>query len=649
MGTREQEGGLRRLRGLGPALEKRLGEAGFADLRSLAMAVPSRYREVLALSRPDAGLLGRELRLRIIVRGARRLRTRRGLAFTQVEAHLASDPELRVTLRFFGQPWLARSLNRDEERLVDGRLERKGRKYELVAPRLLPRETVFAPGRLLVPQRVSPVEGMSAERFGDFARAAIEELGEELEEELPAEQLERLNLLPLPQALLELHAPEGETERLERARRRLAYIEAHALLAQIRQRRAARAKKRSWPVPPNEKIEARIRARLPFALSEEQDRVAAEIGADLAADSPMTRLLMGDVACGKTLVAVHACLAAIAAGHKAVLLVPTEILAEQHVSRISQWLAGSRVPVLCFSAGQSRAQRAESLALLAGPSPCLAVGTHALLSDEVQISRLGLLVIDEQQRFGVVQRAALWREDEGRWPHVLVMSATPIPRTLATTLFGDLDISEIRKPPQPRPKPVTELLPERAWPEVLRRIEAELAAGGRAFVVCPRIGAGEQEEADGALATHRELAARLGAGLIHGRMPSEERRRAQQRFRSGETPVLVGTTVLEVGIDVPEATLMVVRGAERLGLSTLHQLRGRVGRGEKPARCLLLRDPAAERLDVLADCGDGFELAEADLRQRGAGDLSGVLQSGHRRFRCLDPLQDLDLLRAAGR
>jgi ATP-dependent DNA helicase RecG len=647
MGAGQPETDLTQLSGIGPKLAARLQSAGYLELRHLALAVPSRYRAVHAQERPDRGLLGSEVRLPVQVRAVSRLRTRRGLAFSQLRGMLRGEPELKVEARFFGQPWIAKQVQSGSERILSGRLEAKGRHFELVAPRIAPPSAEFAPGRILEPQRVSPVEGISAERFGRLARAAIDACGELLADAMAPSLLRELELLPLREALLELHEPSGESARMEAARRRLAALEAAALLAHVRRRREQRSTRPSWPVQVDRELDTRIRARLPFALSEEQDRAALEICADMEGPAPMARLLMGDVGCGKTLVAVYACLAAAACGHKSVLLAPTELLAEQHAARISELLSGSRLPVLRFTASQSKAERDEALAQLASPRPCLAVGTHALLSAEIRYQRLGLLVIDEQQRFGVAQRAALWREHGGRWPHVLVMSATPIPRTLATALFGDLELSEIRKPPVPRPKPVTELLPPEAWPQLRARIVQEIEGGGRVFVVCPRIGEGAGGEEDGAVATFAELEGLVPSSLVHGKVKADARRKAQEDFRSGRRPCLVGTTVLEVGIDVPEATMMIVRGAERLGLSTLHQLRGRVGRGDRPARCILLRDPAAERLAVLAECHDGFELAEADLRQRGAGELTGLLQSGHQRFRCLDLLGDLDLLRAA--
>jgi ATP-dependent DNA helicase RecG len=647
MGAGQPETDLTQLSGIGPKLAARLQSAGYLELRHLALAVPSRYRAVHAQERPDRGLLGSEVRLPVQVRAVSRLRTRRGLAFSQLRGMLRGEPELKVEARFFGQPWIAKQVQSGSERILSGRLEAKGRHFELVAPRIAPPSAEFAPGRILEPQRVSPVEGISAERFGRLARAAIDACGELLADAMAPSLLRELELLPLREALLELHEPSGESARMEAARRRLAALEAAALLAHVRRRREQRSTRPSWPVQVDRELDTRIRARLPFALSEEQDRAALEICADMEGPAPMARLLMGDVGCGKTLVAVYACLAAAARGHKSVLLAPTELLAEQHAARISELLSGSRLPVLRFTASQSKAERDEALAQLASPRPCLAVGTHALLSAEIRYQRLGLLVIDEQQRFGVAQRAALWREHGGRWPHVLVMSATPIPRTLATALFGDLELSEIRKPPVPRPKPVTELLPPEAWPQLRARIVQEIEGGGRVFVVCPRIGEGGGRRG-GRRGRHLRGARRARPVLARARQ-GQGRRAAQGPGRLPQrTPALPGRDDGARGRHRRAGGHDDDRARRRAAGALDAASAARARRARRPAGALHPAPrPAAERLAVLAECHDGFELAEADLRQRGAGELTGLLQSGHQRFRCLDLLGDLDLLRAA--
>jgi ATP-dependent DNA helicase RecG len=559
---------------------------------------------------------------------------------------------------FFGRSYLARQLTPGRCVVVAGRLETKERGvWRLAAPRLSFDVEGFSPGSVLEPVYAA-VPDVPGALFRKVVRHAVDTGLTRLVETHDRALLEAHRLLPLPDAVRELHAATGDRERLERARRRVALLEAEVLLGEVRERRRRRADLRAPAISVDATLDARIRARLPFSLSQEQEACVADLRRDLASELPMARLLQGDVGTGKTLVAAWAMLAAAGAELKSVLLVPTETLAEQHAARLRQWLAGSRLPVLCVTQSATPAERADQRRALRAKAPCIAVGTQALFAAKLAIERLGLLVIDEQHRFGVEQRGRLFSERDGRVPHVLVMSATPIPRTLATALYGDLDLSEIRNPPQPRQAVATELADRAQWPRVRAEIVAEVARGGRVFVVCPRIGAEEVDEdeasdaappapADDAVATWRELSRLVPAVLAHGRQEADERRAAQEAFRDGGAPCLVATTVVEVGIDVPEATLMVVRGAERLGLSSLHQLRGRVGRGERRARCLLLADPAAARLRVLETCSDGFTIAEADLRERGQGELCGRLQHGHTRFRCLDPLQDLDLLRLA--
>ncbi|MFQ5506222.1 MAG: ATP-dependent DNA helicase RecG [Planctomycetota bacterium] len=652
----DRSGSLRQIRGIGPVLAARIAAAGFPDVRSLAFAFPRRYRETVGLFRPGlnrvgevVGLVGRCKKAR-----ARRLPGRRNLAVVRFEV---LDGRLRsqgceVEADFFGQSYLARSLPEGKLAVFSGRLEhQEGRGFTLRSPRLDLDVGGFSPGRKLEAVHAG-IEGISPSRFGGLARQAMSLILPELGEDLPEEVLDGLNMCSLPEAARILHWPPADRALLETARRRLAYREARLLLESVRERRRKLRSLAAMPIATRPEVDRRIRSRLPFELSAEQEACVTSLRRDLAQSRPMARLLQGDVGTGKTLVAVYGCLAAAASGLKAVLLAPTEALAEQHAGRISAWLAGSRLPVVLLTASLGSRQQAEATDRLRGQRPCIAIGTHALLSDKVSVSRLGLLVIDEQHRFGVAQRAKLFKAREGLVPHVLVMSATPIPRTLATAIFGDLDCSEIRRSPVQRPPVRTRVLAKEDWPRVRRHIVREVGRGGRVFVVCPRIGAangqapGEQESS--AVATHRELEPLVPAVLVHGHQSAPERRSAQAAFREGRAACLVGTTVLEVGIDVPEATWMVVRDAERLGLSPLHQLRGRIGRGGRRGLCLVLADRSCERLVQLERSADGFELAEADLRTRGAGELTGRQQHGRwGTLQCLDPFEDLDLLKRA--
>ena len=364
----------------------------------------------------------------------------------------------------------------------------------------------------------------------------------------------------------------------------------------------------------------------------------------LAAKSPMGVLLQGDVGTGKTAVAVAAALAVLAQGGQVAFLAPTELLAEQHYANIKSWLRDQDVAVELLTASLKPRERSELATRLAGGGPHLVFGTHALLSSSTEFARLELVIIDEQHRFGVDQRMQLVYK--GRDPHVMVMTATPIPRTMALTMFGDLDALVLRERPPGRRLAPAVFVDAPNWARVVRSIQRAVKRGGRVFVVCPAIG--EDDSKTGAVRVHAALAQRLQAGLVHGRMATNQRQEVLQAFREGVCDVLVGTTVLEVGLDVPDAVLMVVVAADRFGLATLHQLRGRVGRGRRRGLCILC-GTNNERITALTETTDGFAIAEADLRLRGSGELLGRQQSGFAELRALDLTEDQDLLMRARR
>ncbi len=490
-------------------------------------------------------------------------------------------------------------------------------------------------GRLVPVYALS--EGLSAERL----RRAIAELLPHLEhwndEPLQPELCRQLGLPGRAQALRSLHQPEDRAA-LRTARRRLAFDEFLLLqLVLARRRLQWRARVAPTLVPHGEAaapLLARFRQLLPFALTAAQERVLAEIQADMARPQPMARLVQGDVGSGKTVVALAALLVAIEAGCQGALLAPTEVLAEQHARRFADWLP--QLQVSCGLLTGSTPQRRRRLLLqdLANGQLQLLVGTHALLEDPVQFQRLGLVVVDEQHRFGVQQRNRLLAK--GLQPHLLTMTATPIPRTLALSLHGDLDLSQIDALPPGRTPIRTIVLQasqrDRAW-ELIRQ---EVSRGQRAYVVLPLVEESDKLELRSAVEEHRQLAEAvfpdLAVGLLHGRLSSEEKQQALHAFASGQTQVLVATTVVEVGVDVPEASVMVIDHAERFGLAQLHQLRGRVGRGAAASHCVLINASNAitvrQRLELLAHSSDGFEIADLDLRLRGPGQVLGTRQSG---------------------
>ena len=436
---------------------------------------------------------------------------------------------------------------------------------------------------------------------------------------------------PLPDLLVSMHRPQDVAEH-ERARRHFAVREAAALFKAVERARRARALRPAAAFPVDNVLAARIRARIPLCLTPDQDAAVRELWQRLAGPAAMGVLLQGDVGTGKTAVAIAAALAVLARGGRVAFLAPTELLAEQHFAAVTSWLAGSDVRVTLCTATQKQRD-------LGGAGAHLVFGTHALFAGGLEIRNLGLVIVDEQHRFGVAQRMALVHKGDN--PHVLVMTATPIPRTQALVLFGDLDVVVLRhRPPGRRDVPAFHL-PQEKWGRAVRAIARAVRRRGRVFVVCPAVG--EEGEKGGTVLVQKALAGRFRCGIVHGRMPSAERQDIVQGFRDGAFDVLVGTTVLEVGVDVPDATLMVVVAADRFGIATLHQLRGRVGRGARRGLAILC-GPRTERVAAVCRTTDGFELAEADLAIRGSGELLGTAQSGWTDLRALDPVEDLELL-----
>ncbi|MER6506870.1 ATP-dependent DNA helicase RecG [Nonomuraea sp. NPDC001636] len=503
-----------------------------------------------------------------------------------------------------------------------------------------------------------------------------------LDDPLPADLRARHGLQPLADALVAIHRPKDLAD-VGRARKRLKFDEAFVLQAVLLQRRQAAT---AWPARPRPRradgMLADFDGRLPFSLTEGQAQVGEEIAADLALEHPMHRLLQGEVGAGKTVVALRAMLQVVDAGGQAALLAPTEVLAQQHHRSITNMLGelaqggmfgGTAVTLLTGSMGAA-ARRAALLDAASGTAG-IVVGTHALLQEHVQFADLGLVVVDEQHRFGVEQRDALREKAGGGRPHVLVMTATPIPRTVAMTVFGDLEVSTLSQLPSGRAPITTHVVPAAEKPHYLertwQRVREEVELGRQAYIVCPRIGDLEGDEGDLAatggdddrrpplaVLEVAELLTQgpfqdLRVGTLHGKLPPEEKDAIMRSFTKGEIDVLIATTVIEVGVDVPNSSVMIIMDADRFGVSQLHQLRGRVGRGGLPGLCLLVSDfpegtPARARLDAVAATLDGFELSRVDLEQRREGDVLGAAQSGKRSsLKLLQLLRDEDVISAA--
>ena len=468
------------------------------------------------------------------------------------------------------------------------------------------------------------------------------------------EYLEPRGLMSRPAAVAAMHRPE-DRDQWAQARRRLAYDECILMqlgIALIRMRRVSRP---AHPLACSELIDRRIRARFPFELTKAQDRAVAEIAADLARERPMNRLLQGDVGSGKTVVALYAALLAVAGRKQAAIMAPTEILAAQHYRKIQAYLESSRVRTALLVGGQRPAERQAVRQGLTDGDIDLVVGTHALISEGVRFGRLALVIVDEQHKFGVRQRSTI--RGKGYAPHYLVMTATPIPRTLALTVFGDLDVSTIDELPPGRGRTLTRCARESDLDEVLSAVRDLLADGRQAYFIYPLVNPSGDLELTAAEDAYEQLSSgalgEFGVGLIHGQMAPARKEAVMSDFHAGKVKVLVASVVVEVGVDVPAANVMVVMHAERFGLAQLHQLRGRIGRSSQDAVCILVASPgnpiARRRIEVLQETSDGFKIAEEDLRLRGPGEVFGTRQHGLPELKVASLVDDFELLRLARR
>ncbi len=496
-------------------------------------------------------------------------------------------------------------------------------------------------------------EGLQQRQLRRIMRMVVDEHAAAVADPLPLEMRLRRALPELAAALRDIHVPESEVA-LAPARHRLAFDDFLLLQLGLAILRGRTNSANGLAMAPRGRLVAGLRASLPYTLTGAQERVWDEIRRDMAAPHPMHRLLQGDVGSGKTVVAALAVLTAIEAGYQAAVMAPTEILAEQHLLTLQRLLAPLGIAIQLLTSGIKGRERAERLANVAAGNVHCVVGTHALVQEGVEFRRLGLAVVDEQHRFGVAQRARL--RDKGEHPDLLVMTATPIPRTLALTLYGDLDLSLLDEMPPGRQRVKTYARKESARPRVYRFLRDQIAAGRQVYIVYPLVEESEVMDLRAATAMAERLRADvfpdLTVGLLHGRLTAAEKEAVMRRFKAGEIHLLVSTTVIEVGIDVPNASVMVIEHAERFGLSQLHQLRGRVGRGPWKSFCILMQgdhpsEDARRRVEAITATNDGFEVAEADLRLRGPGEFFGTRQSGLPEFRVADLLRDGAVLEEA--
>ncbi|HEY1854698.1 MAG TPA: ATP-dependent DNA helicase RecG [Solirubrobacterales bacterium] len=640
---------IRALAGVGPKLAEAAAEAGIETVWDLLLRFPHRHRsrQVRQLGSLISGESGTVLVE--VLAGSKPRPFRKGkLSILGVKV---GDESGHVRATWFNQPWVADKLAPGAELLLTGKLSGKGfavQEWELTGGEAEVEDAAFVPVH-------AATEALRPQRIREWAEQAVG-LARNAVEGLPAELRARRGLAGVGDAIKAAHFPESE-EDLTDARRRLAFEELflhQALLAsRKRSRRAARPAPRLGS--PGDRVSAWLET-LPFAPTADQRAAFADLDEDVDSGEPMARLLMGEVGSGKTVVAVYAMLRALEAGYQAALMAPTETLAEQHAITLGRLLAADATPFALLTGATPAAMRRRALDQLASGELGLILGTHALIESTVEFARLGLVVVDEQHRFGVEQRRALDAKGvEGLAPHVLHMTATPIPRTLSLTAYGDLDTTALHELPAGRQPVETRLVDEAERGEAFEFMRRRLREGRQAFVVCPLVS--ESEKVAGRAAEAEAERLRAGelrdfrVGLLHGQMRSEAKAEAMRAFAAGETDVLVATTVIEVGIDVGNATVMVIEGAERFGVSQLHQLRGRVGRGEHPSQCLLFAEEAGElarrRLRAVEQQSDGFKLAEVDLALRGEGEILGTRQSGQARFAVAELPEDEELLLAA--
>ncbi|NNF04640.1 MAG: ATP-dependent DNA helicase RecG, partial [Rhodothermales bacterium] len=637
-----------------------LGEVGVRTVRDLIEYFPRRYldRSSTSLVRDMAGAPGPVT----VVGTVQSIRTKKGRRGSRFELTLRdSEGGFLQCVWFRGAGWLGKLFEEGERLAVHGKAKRYGGVWQITHPDF---DRIESDGPSLDTGRIialypgsSTLEkaGISSRFFRRVIYGLIRDRGEEMVDPLPAALVEQNGLLDGRVARRAIHFPKSQTE-LRRAIHRLKFEELFFFQLMLALFRKEQSRESGAVLSTDGPLLRRLMDEvLPFKLTGAQRRVLNEIAEDVTGGMQMNRLLQGDVGSGKTVVALAAVLMAVDSGFQAAFMAPTEILAEQHARTLRGWCNPLGVDVVLLTGSLKAAERREALGRVSAGDAGIVVGTHAVIQDAVDFERLGLCVIDEQHRFGVMQRATL--AEKGIHPHILLMTATPIPRSLALTLYGDLDVSVMKERPPGRQPVRTRVIPQPKRDEINNVILTHLEAGNRAYVVYPLVEESEKldlNDAESGFEAIRAAFPEAGVDLVHGRMKSDEKEAAMARFTAGESQILVSTTVIEVGVDVPEATLMVIEHAERFGLSQLHQLRGRIGRGEHASECILAADfkrskDGQRRLEAMVNTDDGFEISEVDLAIRGAGDFFGTQQSGLPAFRMADLAEDEEILKAARR
>ena len=648
----------------GRGLADQLAKLGIGCDQDLVLHLPLRYEDhtqLVPLAALGAGMTAQAEGT--VLHTDVQFRPRRQLVCLLEDGADAQAGRAQLVLRFFHfYPSQQKALQPGARVRVFGEVREGHFGREIVHPQF----RVVTPGTPLA-EALTPVypttAGLGQETLRKVIARALASDPALTAESLPEDAVRRRHLWKFGDAVRFLHAPPPRLNRLTQhaldqrthpAWQRLKFDELVAQQLSLKAHRRARAARHAPVLTGNGELTGALLARIPFQLTRAQQRVWREISHDLKRAMPMQRLLQGDVGSGKTIVAALAALQAIESGRQVALMAPTEILAEQHYRKLAQWLDGSGVRVAWLAGGMGVKARRASMAAIASGEAAFAVGTHALFEEDVELPRLGLAIVDEQHRFGVAQRLRLRGKALGE-AHQLMMSATPIPRTLAMTFYADLDVSVLDELPPGRTPVATRLVNNKRRPEIVERVRRGCAEGRQAYWVCPLIEESEKLELQTAVALHQELTQalpELSVGLLHGRMKADDKAAAMAAFAGGGTQVLVATTVIEVGVDVPNASLMVIEHAERFGLAQLHQLRGRVGRGAAESVCYLLfeeplGDTAKARLKVIFGSNDGFEIARADLQIRGPGEFLGARQSGVPMLRFADLERDATLIEQA--